>query len=892
MKRIFTFFVLILSFCLAFGQHAGTRDCVAVDLPFSEGAEGDISCWTIVNGGTSEMTWTKISEIIEMEGMGISGSEVSHSGNDCFAVTPFGGEGLGYPSDYLISPEIALPSTGSAQLSFYVRAFIPTDESEHYSVLISTASDTASFQTVLLSEDVEGDQWQLRTVDLSGYAGQNVYIAWKYRDPIEPYLLLLDDISVVNFSVASLFATPNNIDFGLNIIGNEKVKTSTVSAFLLTEGITASVEAPFSVSANGTDFSESVTLPQDGGLLYVKFSASVEGVQNAEVSLSSGEISASIAVVGEGVDCGPAIESPFVEYFTAPADLTCWQIIDANDDGATFVFEEWAAVYNYSVSNDADDWLVSPALNIDEAKKVSIDYHNGGFGREKFIVYALENTNDLTSAVAISDTIVTINSQTNTLVCNIPAEFIGGEARVAVKCVSPADTYKLYIDNFNFYSGSQPLLDVDVDNLAFGELNVGVEAVREVVVTAENLTEDIVVESSEPYWLSADGENFSLSLVMSQNGGSLFVKYQPTQTGDFYDVVELTCGELSTYISVSGSAVDCQSPISEFPFYENFESGISQCWLNVDNDQDGYLWINPVDYSGLGISGRNESMGCAVSQSYALGAGALSPDNWLITKPIAVPEEGAFVLSFFVAAQDGSYPAEHYGVYISTTTPDISEFELVYEETLDRNGGARTQGTWKNKNVSLTDYAGQTIYVAWRHFDCTDQYAFLLDDISIAEKFVIVATAGEGGSITPEGEVFVEEGESQSFEVLANENYAILGITVDGVAIDLEGDDLLQYTYTFENIAESHSINVEFVETTSAGLCDSVYMSVYPNPASQIVTISGVEGGDVLIVNNLGQIVMTVENASSSQQIDISGLASGTYLVKAGSDVLKLNVVR
>lgn len=168
-----------------------------------------------------------------------------------------------------------------------------------------------------------------------------------------------------------------------------------------------------------------------------------------------------------------------------------------------------------------------------------------------------------------------------------------------------------------------------------------------------------------------------------------------------------------------------QDPI----FSEDFSHGIPATWTHNDADGDGYFWtvINGID----GHYGEDDK--CASSQSYINGVGPLSPDNWLVTPAISIPATGSYELTFWLAAQDANYPREHYGIYI-TTSNDIEDpnvYTLIYEETMNAAGGDREQGTWKQKSVFLDEYAGQTIHIAFRHFDTYDQYVLNLDDVQI-----------------------------------------------------------------------------------------------------------------------------------------------------------------
>ena len=183
-------------------------------------------------------------------------------------------------------------------------------------------------------------------------------------------------------------------------------------------------------------------------------------------------------------------------------------------------------------------------------------------------------------------------------------------------------------------------------------------------------------------------------------------------------------------------AANAQVPI----LTENFDSGMPTGWTQIDANNDGYGWEHcsaPVSYFAAGAdlsgSGHNSSTGFVLSGSYSnVTSTAITPDNWLITPQTAIPSQGA-TLTFWVCAQDASYPAEHYGVYISTTTATATtSFTQLMEETIDANGGTRVQGAWKQKTVSLAAYAGQTVYIAFRHFNCNDQFVLNLDDVEIS----------------------------------------------------------------------------------------------------------------------------------------------------------------
>ena len=84
-----------------------------------------------------------------------------------------------------------------------------------------------------------------------------------------------------------------------------------------------------------------------------------------------------------------------------------------------------------------------------------------------------------------------------------------------------------------------------------------------------------------------------------------------------------------------------------------------------------------------------------------------------------------------------------------------------------------------------------------------------------AQKYTIAATAGEGGSITPNGDVSVKEGASQTFAITADNGYEIADVLVDGNSVGAVE------TYTFDDVKANHTISVSFNKTTSAAEFDN-----------------------------------------------------------------------
>ncbi len=156
-------------------------------------------------------------------------------------------------------------------------------------------------------------------------------------------------------------------------------------------------------------------------------------------------------------------------------------------------------------------------------------------------------------------------------------------------------------------------------------------------------------------------------------------------------------------------------------FFEGFEAGtLPTGWLSIDQDADGFKWDNSaIEFD---IFDAHTGLYVMTSASYRNDVGPLNPNNWLITPAMNITANSE--LRFWVDGQDPAYAAEKYYVRISTTGTAIADFtETVLTAT--------ATGDWAEKVVDLSDYAGETIYIAFVHADVTDMYFLKIDDVTV-----------------------------------------------------------------------------------------------------------------------------------------------------------------
>ena len=142
-------------------------------------------------------------------------------------------------------------------------------------------------------------------------------------------------------------------------------------------------------------------------------------------------------------------------------------------------------------------------------------------------------------------------------------------------------------------------------------------------------------------------------------------------------------------------------------------------WTIRDDDGDGYNW-EWMDASGsnYNVYEGTHCMASASFQNNPFGGGtALNPDNWLISPAFTAGS----TVTFWYAGQDPNYAAETFGVYVianGTTSDELAHFTA--------------SNTYQQGSVDISDFAGQTVQVAFRHYGVTDMFRLNLDLVEVS----------------------------------------------------------------------------------------------------------------------------------------------------------------
>ena len=148
--------------------------------------ENDMEGWTCFNASSNnnvKKPWFHSTEAVSF------GKEAkdSYSGNGHMMSRTLLSNNMAYThpiNNYFVSP-VKMKATENSKVSFYARAHHKAYYPEHFGLAVSTTGNTSEADFTLLDEWVITEQntsttWKQYTVDLSAYAGQEIYVAIRH----------------------------------------------------------------------------------------------------------------------------------------------------------------------------------------------------------------------------------------------------------------------------------------------------------------------------------------------------------------------------------------------------------------------------------------------------------------------------------------------------------------------------------------------------------------------------------------------------------------------------------------------------------------------------------------------------------------------------------------
>jgi hypothetical protein len=371
----------------------------------------------------------------------------------------------GTSDDWMITPAITIPSGAGHELSWMGLAIDPAYP-DGYEVLISTTgTNPGDFTDVVYTTAAEASSWTKRKVDLTGYAGNTIYVAF-HNNSTDMYLLMIDDIDV-----SPIPSFDAGIDFVYGPLGGcNSTSSDAVNVRIKNYGISPISNFDVGFSINGTPYTETVSSTINSGdtLFYTftntanlsaagSYAISIYTMLNGDADMTNDTVSYSVDVLTP-ID----VSTPFTMGFETGESLTGWLLEDVNNDGVSWGLSAtrgnnapYAATIDYNTDGvtGGDDFLFSPCFDFTAGNMYQIDfYYKVGLGYMENLALMIGNA---PTASAMTQQIVDLPGIVN-------------------------DTYELSTNQFTvptsgiYYFGWHSYSDADQWYTAIDDINVSV----------------------------------------------------------------------------------------------------------------------------------------------------------------------------------------------------------------------------------------------------------------------------------------------------------------------------------------------------------------------------------------------------------------------------------
>ena len=385
---------------------------------FEEGAEG----WTMIDADGDGHNWLHIADEGNKSHSGIGVmSSLSYDYETKIPLTP---------DNWFVSPEVALDGT----LTFWAVGQDPSYAAEHFAVYASTGdpTNTASFVEIMPETVATGEMTEY-TVDLTAYAGQKGYIAFRHFNVTDMFRLNIDDVAITN---------------------KWKNRSNVTNPYVIGP---LQPETKYEVQIGNSD----------GWTESVRFTTLEQQAEQAvtPIGLTEYEIGDDYAIIGW---TGNGETSWNVRYrkhvenslwdFEANADG--WTMIDADGDGHNWEYQTEmhkshsgsGVMVSYSYDNEGssaltpDNWLVSPEVALDGTLRFWAVGQDPSYAAEHFAVYAStgDPTNTASFVEIMPETVATGEMTEYTV--DLTA-YAGQKGYIAFRHFNVTDMFALNIDD-------------------------------------------------------------------------------------------------------------------------------------------------------------------------------------------------------------------------------------------------------------------------------------------------------------------------------------------------------------------------------------------------------------------------------------------------------------
>lgn len=669
-----TYELYIRSFCNGTSgawsnQFKFTTQCAPFSTPYSQDFTGTSStvpaaCWTTIDVNNDALTWTYLSGYATMP---LTTNQNSHN-------------------DMYVSPQIDF-SGPSKRLRFQDRVISGVSS---YSILISTTGVGANNFTYVLQPDtpITNTTWQEKTINIPPDVTGLVNIAFVVTPGTGS--------TAQRINIDNLFIEDN-----ISCTAPGDLATGTISqnwAELTWADLINAQEYRVSVQPAGSSGPGGSVLVSENNYTVVDLEPGTDYEFYVRSVCSTSEASGWAGPFPFTTLCG-VVETPYIETFntTDPASYKdCWTVLDANTDGHQWIVAGTEAQIEMPAAGappvSFDDWLISPALNIQGNKALKFKYKaltNAQYPTARFGVEVLISTTntDPSSFTVLSPLMEFDNTDYIEQVVDIP---VNGIVYIAFR-IPPGYSIDPATSIFH-------LDDVKIEDNAACPQPINL-VVNGITTTGANV--DWATGASESQWqvvVQPAGTGIPVTGELVNQSQYAAGSLEPATQYEVYVRAYCNNAEQSLWVGPLEFSTLC-IPLTT-PFIETFNttSQTEQCWKIVDAGNSESSWGMEVltdPYEG------DEAAGMFTGWNG-------NNNDWLISPTITV--SGNQRLRYYYRVHD-SFFEEDLEVLLSTTGSEPANFTNVLYTT-DTDATPLNNPEWKEKVINLSGYT-DNINVAW-----------------------------------------------------------------------------------------------------------------------------------------------------------------------------------
>lgn len=210
-------------------------------------------------------------------------------------------------------------------------------------------------------------------------------------------------------------------------------------------------------------------------------------------------------------------------------------------------------------------------------------------------------------------------------------------------------------------------------------------------------------------------------------------------------------------------------------------------------------------------------------------------------------------------------------------------------QTIDSCNWIFGSATWRDTYLQLPD-AGNNSRLRFTAYT-NNGASIAIDNIEIQYGSLIYASSDNNGNITPNGYSILGDDDTISYRISPLAGYHLKNIKLDNQTISknslisLENDT---YIYNLTGVSGSHTVYATFEKNVAINTVDNEILKIYPNPASDHITVEATAGSTVALYDISGRLIEKKNSDGNQLIFNLEQLHKGVYILNNGYTTTKV----